>query len=40
MYLSYWHENEKERDYQEDYDVGWWIKMHLGEKGFEWCGMD
>jgi hypothetical protein len=41
MHIGYWWESQKERDHQEDQDVGGWvdnIKMDLREIG--WGGMD
>jgi hypothetical protein len=40
MCIGYWWESQRERDHQEDQDVGGWdnIRMHLGEVG--WSDVD
>jgi hypothetical protein len=40
MHIGYWWESQKERDHQEDQDVGGWtiLKWILRETG--WDGMD
>jgi hypothetical protein len=40
MYVGYWWESQKERDHQEDEDIGGWIILIWILDGMGWYGLD